>query len=350
MEIVRLFLTPDEVVPPYIRYDPDTDAIQISPDNGVTWNDDIGADPRHADGYRMPPLGGASPRCDAAANMVAALRGFVDTIINTLDYLALVNAAAGILARFIGLIGWLISLVLAIIDGLLVIGRSTIDTAFTEAVYDDILCIIYCRISNDGRVSASQLAAINDDILDQLGATVSAVWEYTMTGLGEVGLSNAGAIGTETGDCGDCGDCGGCAYDFDLDGQGFIGETWGTYANVGTYDTYPPSFPDGFDAGYSSGNNEMAIKGSCPFLHSRGYAALVYLTAGASGTLDVGLYTNLGVLIARKTVALTGGSNAVSAYFINSSTYFDDSNVVVRVGYAGTYGYGAVLQTLDLTF
>ena len=131
MEVVRLFLTPDDITPPNIRYNPTGDSIQVTADAGATWTDVPGLDTRHDDAYRVPPLGGTDPQCDAAANMVATLREFVDTIINTLDYLALVNAAAGLFARFIGLIGWLVSLILAIIDGLLVIGRTAIDAAFT---------------------------------------------------------------------------------------------------------------------------------------------------------------------------------------------------------------------------
>jgi len=204
VEIVRKELTSSEVSPPSIRYDDATDAIQVTPDGGTTWNDAPGQDPRHDDAYRVPPLGGASPACDAAANMVAMLQGFVDTVVTVLDYLALINAAAGILARFIGLIGWLVSLVLAIIDALLVIGRSAIAAAFDQAAYDTILCILANNVDAEGQVSAAALENINADILAQLGSTVSAVWGYTMTGLGEVGLSNAGALGTETGDCSDC--------------------------------------------------------------------------------------------------------------------------------------------------
>ena len=221
MEVVRLFLTPDDITPPNIRYNPTGDSIQVTADAGATWTDVPGLDTRHDDAYRVPPLGGTDPQCDAAANMVATLREFVDTIINTLDYLALVNAAAGLFARFIGLIGWLVSLILAIIDGLLVIGRTAIDAAFTETAYDTILCILYNNISSDGQVTEGQLTAINADILAQLGSTVSAVWGYTMTGLGEVGLSNAGALGSETGDCAACiEECPGCS---DCDG-----DTWTT--------------------------------------------------------------------------------------------------------------------------
>lgn len=231
MEVVRLFLTPDDITPPNIRYNPTGDSIQVTADAGATWTDVPGLDTRHDDAYRVPPLGGTDPQCDAAANMVATLREFVDTIINTLDYLALVNAAAGLFARFIGLIGWLVSLILAIIDGLLVIGRTAIDAAFTETAYDTILCILYNNISSDGQVTEGQLTAINADILAQLGSTVSAVWGYTMTGLGEVGLSNAGALGSETGDCAACiEECPGCS---DCDGTTWTTSTFSSFTENG---------------------------------------------------------------------------------------------------------------------
>ena len=69
MELVRKRLSAAELIPPNIRYNPDTDQVQFSPDGGVTWFDTPSADPRHSDVFRYPPLETADPRCDAAANM-----------------------------------------------------------------------------------------------------------------------------------------------------------------------------------------------------------------------------------------------------------------------------------------
>ena len=49
MEIVRKYLTPDEVSPANIRTNPTTGEVEISPDGGTTWNDAPQLDPRHAD-------------------------------------------------------------------------------------------------------------------------------------------------------------------------------------------------------------------------------------------------------------------------------------------------------------
>src|SRR3970040_455562 len=116
MEIVRLKLTSDAVTPPNQRWDETTDEVQISPDGGTTWNDALALDPRSADAFRQPARGGTDPKCDAAADMGATLEALVNTAIDSIGTVQTANAILAIITVFTPGIGWMVRLVLAIVE------------------------------------------------------------------------------------------------------------------------------------------------------------------------------------------------------------------------------------------
>jgi len=209
IQIIRKKLDPAEVGGANTRYNDDCDCIQTTPDDGTTWNDNPGLDPRHNAALQLPPRGGADPQCDAAANMRAQLEKFINTILTVATQGAGASAILGVLIFFMPAVAILWTLALEIMGGLLTIGQSTINAAFTSGVYDQLECIFYCHIGGDGTCSAAQLAAIEEQIGTDIGGVVQAVMALYLSILGEVGLTNSGAIGAETGDCSGC-DCGWC--------------------------------------------------------------------------------------------------------------------------------------------
>lgn len=203
MQIVRKKLTADELSAPGRRYNPDDDTVEIQPCPTCDWVPDPGSDPRHADVYRVPPLATSDPRCDAAANMVAALQAYVDLCVAEATIVGLANAIL-LLLSFIPGFGLFIALILAIASLIIDLTGYAINAAFTSQVYDDLLCVFYNHIDSNGQVSESQLADIVADIAANFDAVVQAVTNTWFSLIGEVQLSNIGATGTETGDCDPC--------------------------------------------------------------------------------------------------------------------------------------------------
>jgi hypothetical protein len=222
MEVVRLKLTPDTVTPPAQRWDETTDEVQITPDGGATWYPDPALDPRTSSVYRQPARTGTDPKCDAAADMVATLQALINTAIDAIGTAQAANAILAIITVFTPGLGWLVRLVLAVVEAVLAIGSSVIDAAFTQAVYDDLLCIFYANIDANGQMSDAQLADIYADIAATQDTTVQAVFGYFSSLIGAVGWSNAGATGESVGDCAACVGCVEAVdYNFRTDEQGW---------------------------------------------------------------------------------------------------------------------------------
>jgi len=239
MELVRKQLTAAEVIPPNIRYNPDTDQVQFSPDGGVNWYDTPSADPRHSDVFRYPPLETMDARCDAAANMRKWLKDFLDQATFILcegaTALSVANAAIPLYELITGGSLTLLSILTEVAGGLFTIGCTALTAAFDDDVYDLIECIFYCQIGLDGQVMGFQLGAIETQVTAQLTTTAALIVNTILSFQGEVGLSNAGVIGGQTGDCSDCG-CTWCFRFEDATGLGdWTSEVWSAGHPVATY-------------------------------------------------------------------------------------------------------------------
>lgn len=222
MKIVRKKLTADEFSPANKRYVIETDMVQTSPDGGVTWYDDPGADPRHNPLNLLPARSGPDAQCDAAENMMQHFKAQVDAFLTGGSILAVVNVWLGLLL-FIPGVNVIVALLLAVADALFTTGVVVIEAAMTDPVYDQIKCILFCHIDADGQMSAEQLAAVYGDIDLLIGGVAAEVFHQVTSAWGEVGFSNAGATGEATGDCDDCA-CAWCyVFDFEVSDGGFTG-------------------------------------------------------------------------------------------------------------------------------
>jgi hypothetical protein len=226
VKIIRGRLDPADVSNPHIRYNSETDEIEITPDGGTTWNPAPGSDPRHALAFLKPPVAGSSKQCDAAANMVKWIKDFIDNLTALLATGATVTGIANAILLPVDLLfpgGDLLGLILEIADVIFGIGATALAAAFTSDQYDLLLCSFYCNAGIDGQVSADSLAEIKTEVTAELNTTAALVVNEILLLQGEIGLSNAGAIGSETGDCDGC-DCGWCV-EWPCDGGSLNGIT-----------------------------------------------------------------------------------------------------------------------------
>lgn len=210
MTIIRDQLSASQVTPPNIRWNEDCNCVQQTPDNGTTWVDTPQNDPRHGDGFRIPPRGGDDPKCDAAENMKAHIKATFDAIIGSTNALQAASAVFGVFSLFFFEFGIIIDLILAVVNAIFSVGTATLDGALTDDVYDQLLCILYCNISSDGTVTSDQFDTIYaaiDTAPAPMAGTASTVMKLLLDTWGEVELSNAGARGEETGDCEACECC-----------------------------------------------------------------------------------------------------------------------------------------------
>jgi len=214
--------------PPGIRYFADDDAVQIQEPDG-DWVANPDADPRHSNSNKLPVIVSDNPQCDSSANIVAWIHSFIDTLITVKDETGLVTAFFLDVLELLWGAGIFLAIITLFIETLLFLGIDTVLDAFTDEVYSTLLCIFFCNLEADGSLTAEGLATVNSEIDSLIGGTVATVLHAMFFIMGEVGLSNAGSQGTETGDCGDC-TCGWC-YNY-LWQSGSM-DAWGVVAGQG---------------------------------------------------------------------------------------------------------------------
>lgn len=212
MKIIRGRLTAADVSNPSIRYNPDTDAVEFTPDGGATWTPAPSLDIRHSTLFLKPPVAGSSKQCDAAANMTKWFKDFIDAMLFDFVLVGSVTTIINSILLSLSVVTEGFTTFLALIseaaETISTIGGTALEAAFTSDQYDLLQCIFFCRADSDGQISAANLALIESDITTQLNTTAALITNFILSIQGEIGLSNAGAIGSETGDCTACG----CAW------------------------------------------------------------------------------------------------------------------------------------------
>lgn len=208
MQIIRKRLSETEGQPPNTRYNPECDCVEITVNGGVTWTQDDGSDPRVNPAFMLPPNDKPDVRCAAAGGMVAMVRSSVDAAIDTSTVIGLANGIFAIIVAFLP-ITILAAVVLAIAEFLVGLGAAALIGAFTEPVYQQILCIIYCHLDSSGRLTEEGLAGVQADVTAQIGdIVVDGVLAAIISATGYVGFNNAGsALANEDADCSEC-ECG----------------------------------------------------------------------------------------------------------------------------------------------
>lgn len=203
MPIIRKQLKPADVYPDNIRYNAGTDAVQ-SLING-NWVDNPEADPRHQ--TNLPPRATSQTDCDAAQSVVDALKGQIAGISDAIENGSTLFTIAGIILSIFtfGAFAVFISIALTIGDAMLNAGTAAIEAALTNTVWEQLRCIIFCQMDDNGRIDAAGLTAIETKVNDQIGGLGATIINSMLSLAGEGGINNLGAIGTSTGDCSGCG-------------------------------------------------------------------------------------------------------------------------------------------------
>lgn len=239
LQVVRKELDEAEVYPNSLRYNPDTDTVQYTPDGGETWIDDPDDDPRTGAKFVKPLKTGSDIRCRSAASMVKWLRNFIEYEAGVLETGATVIAVANSALALFDIIAPFAILATIIIDiagTLFGIGGAALTAAFDEDTWALLLCIFDCNIRSDGSVTDEQFAEIQTEITEQLNTTAALVLNLILSTQGRVGLQNAGTLyEVEDADCSEC-DCEWChVFDFTIDGQDWVQEGWWTGTPTNNY-------------------------------------------------------------------------------------------------------------------
>lgn len=256
MKVIRKRLDAVQTRVPFTRWSNICECVEITFDEGLTWVESPENDPREGVGFRAPPLTGIDAQCDAAARMVDVIRQQVDAALDAATAVGIATAIIGIVTALVPGINLLVNLFVAIAGALVTIGAVAIDEAFTEEVYDGLICIFYDNIDENGQVSSAQIVQIQNDVNAQYPGVVFEVFALLVLGLGSNGFSNAGSLGDATGDCETC-----CeeddpfcqTWDFTVDDGGWSPATG--YSNAAQYIT-----DTGWASMWTSPNNRLYIE------------------------------------------------------------------------------------------
>jgi len=220
MPIIRRKLQASDVYPDDIRYDSTGGHVQRLV-NG-SWLDAPESDPRTQTTF--PPRITSNPDCDAAQSIADAIKGQIDQILEAIDNAATAFTVAGfILGLFtFGVFEIFIAIALGIANAMLSAGTGALSAALTEAVYQNLVCILLCQMNGSGRLNEGTLATITGQVTDQIGGLGAAILNSMLELAGEGGLNNIAALGTSTGDCSSCDECGCQTLDYDLHVGGVV--------------------------------------------------------------------------------------------------------------------------------
>lgn len=221
----------------------DDGLLEVSYDDGVTWQVDTTDDPRFSNPI-LPPPDGAPDACARANSIVTAIRELQQNEYEAL--LAGTNLAQTIynlLAAFIGIVivvpvaiipAIIALLISAAVNFILDMIPEDFDNAFTEETWQDLLCILYCEMSTDGSFSQTQWMTVKNRVVSEIGGYAGITWLHDVINLmGAVGLTNAARLGYGgTRDCSECDCTNTWCYEFDFvlnDGG------WETFASSGVH-------------------------------------------------------------------------------------------------------------------
>jgi len=139
----------------------------------------------------------------------------------TLTRMAAGTAVAGIATNALGLLlipgaGWLFAAFLLFAGALIEAGAVATYAAFTEEVYEWLLCAFYDELDDDGRITGSGLQSVVDAAaVEQPNPLVAGFLDMIVKAHGFVGFNNAGT--TYANPEADCGSCAAWCFAIDLE-------------------------------------------------------------------------------------------------------------------------------------
>lgn len=192
--------------------------LQVSYDGGLTWQTD--PNDIRVTGTTLPaPVtsGQSATKCDAATNGLEHLKDAVAAVSEALGVGATVVAVMSAIVTFIvsimfgspEVIPFLFPLVVALATAAFGVGQAAFDAAFTNTVWDAMLCILYCHIGADGHFTQSGFQAVLADIpLNIADSIASYQLGEIIKAMGLNGLNNICSYGNAS-----LSDCAACACD-----------------------------------------------------------------------------------------------------------------------------------------
>jgi len=177
-------------------------------------------DPRFATVF--PPLTGTDAHCDSAHSIRWWLENrYVPLALTLLNGL---SSVAGIAAAIVGFItefihipyGYFIAIAIELAQGLVDAGAGNIATAMTSGVYDDLECLLFCRMGGAGQLDGAGFSGLIADIADTFSGDAETILSAIVGLAGLSGLNGLASQGFDRGNCASCGSCAGWCYSFDF--------------------------------------------------------------------------------------------------------------------------------------
>lgn len=226
MKVIRKRLYQGEGLPPNTRWDETCECVQTTFD-GDTWVDTPGADPRNNPGLLAPANTESDPRCAAAAGMREKLEQIINAVFTASALIDMANAILAIVVITVPGFGLLFRVIFLVCEALVAIGIAALQVEFTEEAFDELECIFFEEISEDGLVTQAQFEAINTRICAEMSVTICAAMGLILNMWGVVGLSNGGALFADPdANCDDCDDTWCYTFDFSEGNGGWSGTTY----------------------------------------------------------------------------------------------------------------------------
>jgi len=244
-----------ERIPTNQRYTEDGH-LEQSFDNGETWENADNIDPRFNSPVfnPLPGADGATKRCKGANSVISILKAEQAKDSAILDagtgITALIAAVvAAVAATGVGIVvGVVIALMSGILNAIINAGETTFTASFDGTTWDDLLCILFCEMDDDGTFTEQSWENVVVQAGDLANYPANEWLAHMIKVIGPVGLTNAslsGVAGSMSCDGCDCAEEWCYEWNFLTDdydfvatygawtlGQGWVGTTAGTGKSI----------------------------------------------------------------------------------------------------------------------
>ena len=203
------------------RFNPVTGEYEESTNGGDTWTPEPNADPRNS-GSVFPPTSpgvGDTKKCEAANSIVSFFQNAQGVEKAQLDANASVAEMITALIGIMAAAGLIFAVVPGVILGFLAFLVNTFahlipedfDSQFTVTTWNDLLCILYCEMDEDGTLTDAGWLAVKVACEAEIGGYAGIWLKDHINAIGVLGTNNAGRANWGGAlDCDGCG-CGSCA-------------------------------------------------------------------------------------------------------------------------------------------
>lgn len=317
--------------------------------------------------YYIPPpaarTGGSEQDqiCLAAKNAVNVLAELYESLSdswnNSLDNHEMLTAAIAVIGTSVAFafapITWAIAaFALVIMAGAYAALEYIGADLWTNDVSNQITCFLQDCATNDGGVVTFDYWCFIDKLnsmANEFSLTEGQLRLYVQIGYlfyfigGIDGLNLAGGTTAITSDdCSFC-DCSGTSVNFSAGTQGFVNDAWGAYPSAGTHMTNV--YGTGWYADGSGGGNVIGISGDVAKVCGNGLNVNGQLSpGGAVATLQVRVTT--ATQVKNATWSPTAGIFTDTVFWDEGGS-LDEADAFVEIGFAGSSGYGIMVQSFQ---